>query len=47
MSSSYSDIAMAGHVSKSLMYAFPPKLWKRFRDDVYVVWTHGTAKLTF
>ena len=45
MSCSYSDIAMAGHDSKALMYDFPPKVWKRFRDDVFVVWTHGTAKL--
>ena len=45
MSCSYSDIAMAGHDSKALMYDFPPKVWKRFRDDVFVVWTHDTAKL--
>ena len=45
MSCSYSDMAMAGHDSKDLMYDFPPKVWKRFRDDVFVVWTHGTAKL--
>ena len=44
MSCLYSDIAMAGHDSKDLMYDFPPKVWKRFRDDVFVVWTHGTAK---
>ena len=42
---SYSDIAVAGHDSKVLMYDFPPKVWKRFRDDVFVVWTHNTAKL--
>ena len=41
----YSDIAMTGHDSKALMYDFPPKVWKRFRDDVFVVWTHDTAKL--
>ena len=41
----YSDIAMAGHDSRALMYDFPPKVWKRFRDDVFVVWTHDTAKL--
>ena len=27
------------------MYVFPPKLWKRIRDDVLVVWTHDTVKL--
>ena len=36
---------MAGHDSKVLMYDFPPKVLKRFRDDVFVVWTHDTAKL--
>ena len=41
----YSDIAMTGHDSKALMYDLPPKVWKRFRDDVFVVWTHDTAKL--
>ena len=47
MSFSYSDIAMAGHGSKALIYDFPPKEWKRVRDDLFVVWTHGTAKLLF
>ena len=42
---SYSDMAMAGHNSKALMYDFPPKVWKIFRDDVFFVWTHDTAKL--
>ena len=42
---SYSDIAMAGHDSKALMCDFPLKVWKRFRDNVFVVWTHDTAKL--
>ena len=36
----YSDIAMAGHDSKTLMYDFPPKVWKRFRNDVFFVWAH-------
>ena len=27
------------------MYDFSPKVWKRFRDDVFVVWTQDTAKL--
>ena len=43
---SHSDLAMAGGVSKPLMYDFPPKVWKRFRDDVFVIWTHHTAKLS-
>ena len=41
----YSDIAMAGHDSKTLMYDFPPKMWKRFRDYVFFVWAYDTAKL--
>ena len=45
MSCSYSDIAMAGRDNKVLMYDFPPKAWKRFRDDVLVVWTHEIVKL--
>ena len=45
MSCLYSDIAMAGHDSKALMYHIPPKVSKRFRDDVFVVWTHDAAKL--
>ena len=45
MSCSYSDIPTAGHGSKALMYDFLPKVWKRFRDDVFVVWTHDTTKL--
>ena len=40
----YSDIAMAGHDSRALMYDFPPKVWKRFRDDVFF-WTHGRCSL--
>ena len=27
------------------MYDFPPRVWKRSRDDVFVVWTLDTAKL--
>ena len=39
------NIAMAGHDRKDLMYDCPPEVWKRFRDDVFVVWIHNTAKL--
>ena len=28
------------------MFDFPPKVWTRFRNDVFVVSTHDTAKLT-
>ena len=36
---------MGGHDSKALMYDFSPKVWKRFTDDIFVVWTHDTAQL--
>ena len=36
---------MAGHGSKNVVYDFPPKVWKRFRNTAYVVWTHDTANL--
>ena len=36
---------MAGHDSKALVYDFSPKVLKRFRYNVFVVWTHNTAKL--
>ena len=32
----YPDIAMAGHDSRALMYDFPPKVWKRFRDVFFL-----------
>ena len=43
----YSDMAMTGHESKAVTQDFLPKVSKRFRDDVFVVWTHDTAKLSF
>ena len=45
MSFPYSDKAIARHGSKALIYDFPPKVGKRFRDDAFVVWTHNTAKI--
>ena len=38
------DIVMAGHGSK-MVYDFPPKVWKRYRNTAHVVWTHDTANL--
>ena len=32
-------------IAQVLMYVFLPKVWKRIRDDVLVVWTHDTVKL--
>ena len=47
MSFLYSDIALAGHDSKALIYGSPPKKLKRLRDDGFVLWTHSTAKLPY
>ena len=41
MSCSYADIAMAKYDS----LANKPSVWKRFRDDIFVLWEHGTASL--
>ena len=45
MSCSYSDIAMSKFESAALQYHFQPTLWKRFRDDILTIWTHGTDTL--
>ena len=42
MSCSYADIAMAYHDRKALSYFLSPTTWKRFRDDIFVAWEHGT-----
>ena len=45
MSCSYSDIAVSKFESAALQYHFQPTLWKRFRDDILTIWTHGTDTL--
>ena len=42
MSCSYEDIAMASHDRKVLSQFFSPATWKRFCDDIFVAWEHGT-----
>ena len=42
---SHSDIVTTGHENKVSGYDLPPKVWKRFRDDVFVVWTQDIIKL--
>ena len=42
MSSSYADIAMAYHDRKTLSFFLSPTTWKRFREDIFVAWEHGT-----
>ena len=41
MSCSYADLALATFDKRVLTYNCSPTMWKRFRDDVFVVWAHG------
>ena len=43
MSCSYVDIAMAKYDSLEKKFHLKPSVCKRFRDDVFVLWKHGTA----
>ena len=45
MSCSYADLAMASYDSKALAFDLSPTTWKRFRDDVFLVWSHGPASV--
>ena len=38
MSCSYADIAMADFDKEASEYHFTPRTWKRFRDDIFVLW---------
>ena len=46
MPCSYADLALASYDSKALAFDLSPTTWKRFRDDVFVVWTHGPASVS-
>ena len=46
MSCSYADLALPSYDSKALAFDLSPTTWKRFRDDVFVVWTHGPASVS-
>ena len=46
MSCSYVDIAMAKYDCLANRFHLKPSAWKRFRDDVFVLWEHGTASLS-
>ena len=46
MSFSYADLALASYDSKALAFDLSPATWKRFRNDVCVVWTHGPASVS-
>ena len=45
MSCSCTDIARACHDRKTLSYFLSPTTWKRFREDIFVAWEHGTDTL--
>ena len=42
---SYADIAMAKYDSLANEYHLKPKIWKRFRDDIFTLWEHGIDTL--
>ena len=46
MSCSCADIAMAKYESLANKFHLKPSVWKRFRDDVFVLWEHGTASFS-
>ena len=43
MSWSYADIAMTKYNSLANNFHLKPIVWKRFRDDIFVLWEYGTA----
>ena len=43
MSCSYADLAVATFDNRDLAYNCSPTTWERFRDEVFLVWTHGSA----
>ena len=45
MSCSYSDIAMCKFDLKALIYKAGLLCWKRFRDDVFVLWNQSLEEL--
>ena len=46
MSCSYADLVLEFYDSKALAFDLSPTTWKRFQDDVLVVWTHGPASVS-
>ena len=45
MSCSYSDIAIENFDKKALEYSPPVLCWKRFSDDVFIIWPHSLDEL--
>ena len=46
MACSYSDLAMARYDRLAIEPIIHPLVWKRFRDDIFLVWIHELEKLT-
>ena len=45
MSYSYADIALVDFDKGALEYYLSPTMWKRFRDDIFVLWPYGRESL--
>ena len=45
MSCCYADIAMAHFEKEALAYHLSPLTWKRFKDDIFVLWPHVRESL--
>ena len=43
---SYVDLGLASHDSKTLAFDLIPVTSKKFRDDVFVVWMHGSSSVS-
>ena len=46
VSHSYADLALASYDNKALAFDLSPTTWKRFRDDMFAVWTHDSASVS-
>ena len=46
ISCSCADLALASYDNKAVAFDLNPTTWKRFWDDVFVVWTHGPASVS-
>ena len=46
MSCSYADIAMAKYGFLANEFHLKPKIWKKFRDDIFTLWEHAVDTLS-
>ena len=47
MSCSCADIVMTKYDSLANKFHLKRSVWKRFRDDIFVLWEHGTTSVSF